>query len=909
MKNSLKVIILIIMLFVLASCTNSSQARDDSMQYEIYKLAKQDGYEGTYEEWLNSIKGEAGEDAREIELIVENGILKWKYKDSQTSYVLFNLNTLQGESGKQIELSVQNGYLMWRYVDGGSQWLQLYKISALKGEAGVGIESIKKTHTEGLVDTYTITYTNGTTSSFTVTNGKSIQGEKGEDGHTPVITIENGYWCVDGVNTNCLAEGVQGEKGEQGEAGTDGLSAYEIYIKYHPEYTGTEEEWLNDLVNGNLREKYTVSFNTNGGTDIEDQKISYGHLVTRPYDPEKEGYVFDGWYLNGEIFPFNSYQVYDNIRLVARWKSEILNVSLKVDGGSVEYNSKTVVYGTSYTLPTPTKENYIFDGWYDENMQLCNISGIWDFSKEDVTLTAKWSGTKVNAVEISDENVENGFGSFIINYGESYTLPVPNILSGDTFIGWADTDGVLYTDSNGNSLAPSSFKEDIELKAIYYIMIESPEQLIKLNTYAKGSKELSRTYVLKNDLDFTGLQTESIEYFEGVLDGKGYKIIGLSNSLFGTIGTTNSTGKEIAIRNIIFKNFSGKAIAENVLNTTTCIIENIKITSFVKDENNYVGFYGIVAKVGNIESKLRPNSLIIKNCHVQDEYATVETGIVNRIEYYKNINISFCSNYANCKSSAIVSEDYFSDIDPRHFTSYPASAEMTRGLLQNAYENIHGTYDLATILKISYCANYGDCKTMITAASSAIGDYRYDTYYDYDSTDTHRVYIDNCVNYGTVSYCLFKNSLVSKTRATRYAGDNSYYKEASGFFTSFLNGGFKVTQCMNFGKVYSIFGDVQKSETEDVVYAYTANYIFNCGETTKESTISNYGLDSFYEVIPYTIIDETMGLNITSIGQITSGFFEDIFGLNTEYWDLSYIKIDDEYGLPQIDFSSASNSK
>lgn len=40
------------------------------------------------------------------------------------------------------------------------------------GAPGVGIASITKTATAGLVDTYTITYTNGTTSTFTVTNGQ-----------------------------------------------------------------------------------------------------------------------------------------------------------------------------------------------------------------------------------------------------------------------------------------------------------------------------------------------------------------------------------------------------------------------------------------------------------------------------------------------------------------------------------------------------------------------------------------------------------------------------------------------------------------------------------------------------------------------------------------------------------------
>lgn len=58
-----------------------------------------------------------------------------------------------------------------------------------EGEDGVGISSIEKTSTNGLVDTYTITLTNGDTATFTVTNGvqggDGKPGEDGEDGYTP----------------------------------------------------------------------------------------------------------------------------------------------------------------------------------------------------------------------------------------------------------------------------------------------------------------------------------------------------------------------------------------------------------------------------------------------------------------------------------------------------------------------------------------------------------------------------------------------------------------------------------------------------------------------------------------------------------------------------------------------------
>lgn len=95
-----------------------------------------------------------------------------------------------------------------------------------KGKDGVSIQNIEKTSTSGSVDTYTITYSDGSTSTFKVTNGvdgnQGIQGEKGDDGRTPTITIsEDGYWVIDGVKSTVLAKG---EKGEDGRTPTISIS-------------------------------------------------------------------------------------------------------------------------------------------------------------------------------------------------------------------------------------------------------------------------------------------------------------------------------------------------------------------------------------------------------------------------------------------------------------------------------------------------------------------------------------------------------------------------------------------------------------------------------------------------------------------------------------------------------------
>jgi hypothetical protein len=76
------------------------------------------------------------------------------------------------------------------------------------GADGTGIARIKKTATNGNVDTYTIVLTNGDTYTFTVTNGKDgangKDGENGKDGLTPFIG-ENGNWWIGEIDTGVKA--------------------------------------------------------------------------------------------------------------------------------------------------------------------------------------------------------------------------------------------------------------------------------------------------------------------------------------------------------------------------------------------------------------------------------------------------------------------------------------------------------------------------------------------------------------------------------------------------------------------------------------------------------------------------------------------------------------------------------
>ena len=65
--------------------------------------------------------------------------------------------------------------------------------------------------------------------------------------------------------------------------------------------------------------KYTVAFNTDGGTPVPPaQEVEYGLTATEPAAPEKTGYTFDGWYLGDESMT-SPLLLSRNITLTAKW--------------------------------------------------------------------------------------------------------------------------------------------------------------------------------------------------------------------------------------------------------------------------------------------------------------------------------------------------------------------------------------------------------------------------------------------------------------------------------------------------------------------------------------------------------------------------------------------------------------
>ena len=138
----------------------------------------------------------------------------------------------------------------------------------------------------------------------------------------------------------------------------------------------------------------TVTFNADGGTVSPVSKtFAPGTAIGELPTPEKTGYTFKGWYTDNtwatEVTSSTTFNTTTTI--IAKWVENV-TVTFNADGGTASFNSKDVEPGTAVgELPTATKENSIFDGWYDENdtsytTQITTSTIV----NTDVTYKAKW---------------------------------------------------------------------------------------------------------------------------------------------------------------------------------------------------------------------------------------------------------------------------------------------------------------------------------------------------------------------------------------------------------------------------------------------------------------------------------------------------------------------------------------
>ena len=180
--------------------------------------------------------------------------------------------------------------------------------------------------------------------------------------------------------------------------------------------TGNKEYWAKWEIN-----QYTITFDTNGGSEIAPITQDYGTKITTPADPTRKGYTFKGW--DKEI---PKTMPAENITVKAQWEINQYAITFDTNGGS-EIAPITQDYGTKITIPAdPTRKGYTFKGWDKEIPKT--------MPAENITVKAQW---EINQYTITfDTNGGSEIAPITQDYGTKITTPADPTRKGYTFKGW-----------------------------------------------------------------------------------------------------------------------------------------------------------------------------------------------------------------------------------------------------------------------------------------------------------------------------------------------------------------------------------------------------------------------------------------------------------------------------------------
>lgn len=249
----------------------------------------------------------------------------------------------------------------------------------------------------------------------------------------------------------------------------------------------------------------TVNFiaNYDGGKNTS-SIVKVGESVSEPMTPTRSGYLFNGWYKEKEttsVFDFST-KLSQDLNLYAGWKADTGdNVTLtymwNYQGAPNDgiFNTVTIEKNSKTTGLNPTREGYLFVGWYKD----ANCTDSFDFTKritEDATLYAYWYKEEVFEAEYVDVSKIDGKGYS----GEaSGTKIIEKDLynanaSNGYYVSWLYNPGIKLEFNITASEACSNVYLSLRLSAEYYangLTLTDDEFKVDVNTTQVTYSDLS----------------------------------------------------------------------------------------------------------------------------------------------------------------------------------------------------------------------------------------------------------------------------------------------------------------------------------------------------------------------------------------------------------------------------------
>ena len=215
--------------------------------------------------------------------------------------------------------------------------------------------------------------------------------------------------------------------------------------------------------------QYTITFNTDGGSEVAAITQDYASAITAPENPTKTGYTFAGW--DSEI---PTTMPAENKTIKATWTINSYVVEYVVDG--VVVKEESLEYGSAITAPAnPTKQGWVFIGWESDYTG----TTVPDY---DVTYKAQWKQDIITMrfVFWDDNKVEYQYKP-----GEEITeIPEVPAREGYTFKGWDKTIPEVMPEDVENGVLIITANWSVNKYDVYFI---ANGKTVKKQTMTYGS--------------------------------------------------------------------------------------------------------------------------------------------------------------------------------------------------------------------------------------------------------------------------------------------------------------------------------------------------------------------------------------------------------------------------------------
>ncbi len=221
-----------------------------------------------------------------------------------------------------------------------------------------------------------------------------------------------------------------------------------------------EARWIEEGSEGT----YTITFDTNGGTEIKKLSVKKDDTIIKPTDPTRDGYKFMGWEYLGEPWDFTK-PVKENMTLVATWEKIENGDKVKVESIKLSNTSITLKVGATKRITatiTPKNASNTTITWTSSNPKVATVDkngNIRGIKAGTATITATIDGVKAtvkvtvtgtSTVSVTSVSVNKTSLTLKVGAKETITATVNPTNATNKRVSWrSSNDAVATVDANG----------------------------------------------------------------------------------------------------------------------------------------------------------------------------------------------------------------------------------------------------------------------------------------------------------------------------------------------------------------------------------------------------------------------------------------------------------------------------